>query len=80
MGKTPLKKRIKNKIKNNKELTEGERIRENLKYEIAEELGLLEKVKKGGWGLLSSEESGRIGGLMTEKKKELHLPKNELID
>lgn len=80
MGKTPLKKRIKNKIKNNKELTEGERIRENLKYEIAEELGLLEKVKRGGWGFLSSEESGRIGGLMTEKKKELKLPKNELID
>jgi small acid-soluble spore protein F (minor alpha/beta-type SASP) len=40
-----------------------------MKYEIAEELGLLEKVKKLGWGGLTAKETGRIGGLMTVRKK-----------
>jgi len=40
-----------------------------LKYEIAEELGLLDKVKEGGWKSLSAKESGRIGGLMTKRKR-----------
>lgn len=43
---------------------------EQLKYEIAEELGLLDKVMSEGWKSLSSKETGRIGGLMTKKKKE----------
>lgn len=40
-----------------------------LKMEIAEELGLLDKVDQVGWGGLTAKESGRIGGLMTAKKK-----------
>jgi hypothetical protein len=40
-----------------------------LKYEIAEELGLMEKVNKLGWGGLTARETGRIGGIMTSKKK-----------
>ena len=40
MGKTPLKKVIRSKIKNNKTLTESEKMRETVKYEIASELGL----------------------------------------
>ena len=44
---------------------------EQLKYEIAEELGLLDRVMSGGWKSLSAKETGRIGGLMTKKKKEL---------
>lgn len=43
---------------------------DRLKYEIAEELGLLEKVKEQGWKSLSAKETGRIGGLMTKKKRE----------
>lgn len=43
---------------------------EQLKYEIAEELGLLDKVLADGWKALSSKETGRIGGLMTKRKKE----------
>ena len=35
---------------------------DRMKYEIAEELGLLEKVRKGGWKALSSRETGQIGG------------------
>ena len=38
-----------------------------LKYEIAEELGLLDKVLEDGWKALSSKETGRIGGLITRK-------------
>ncbi|AJA47737.1 small acid-soluble spore protein alpha/beta type [Clostridium pasteurianum DSM 525 = ATCC 6013] len=76
MGKTPLKKVIKAKLKSNRELTEMEKLREKIKYEIAEELGLSEKIDKLGWSGLTAEETGRIGGIMTKRKKELHLPKN----
>lgn len=79
MGKTPLKKVIKAKIKSKRELTELEKMREKLKYEIAEELGLSDKIKEGGWGALTAEESGRIGGVMTKKKKKMNLPKNKDI-
>ena len=77
MGKTPLKKIIKAKLRTNKELTKNEMLRETLKYEIAEELGLTEKIEACGWSGLTAEETGRIGGLMTKKKKSINLPKNE---
>lgn len=79
MGRTPLKKVIKAKIKSNRELTEIEKLREKIKYEIAEELGLKDKVDKLGWSGLTAEETGRIGGIMTKRKKELNLPKNNEI-
>ena len=43
---------------------------EKLKYEIAEELGLLDKVMEKGWKSLSSKEPGRIGGLITKKRRQ----------
>lgn len=79
MGKTPLKKVIKAKLKSNKELTEIEKVREKIKYEIADELGLRDKVDKYGWSSLTAEETGRIGGIMTKRKKDMHLPKNKEI-
>lgn len=79
MSKTPLKKIIKSKLKSNKELTPEELLREKIKYEIAEELGLKDKVEALGWGGLSAEETGRIGGIMTKRKKELHIPSNDEI-
>lgn len=79
MSKTPLKKLIKSKIKSNKELSTEEALREKLKYEIAEELGLRDKVDEYGWGGLTSEETGRIGGIMTKKKRELKIPTNDEI-
>lgn len=79
MGKTPLKKVIKAKVKLNKELSEMEKVREGLKYEIANELGLSEKVNSFGWSSLTAEETGRIGGLMTRRKKQLNIPKNSEI-
>ena len=42
---------------------------EQLKFEIAQELGLLDKVLGGGWKTLTAKETGRIGGLMAKKKK-----------
>ncbi len=47
-----------------------------LKYEIARELGLDDKIRNGGWKSLSSKESGRIGGLMANRKKQMN-KKNE---
>ena len=44
---------------------------DRMKYEIAEELGLLEKVREEGWKALSAKDTGRIGGLMTKRKREL---------
>lgn len=38
-----------------------------LKVKIAQELGLLDKVRQVGWGNLTSAESGRIGGWMTRR-------------
>ncbi|MGI6019592.1 MAG: small, acid-soluble spore protein, alpha/beta type [Marvinbryantia sp.] len=43
---------------------------EKIKYEIAEELGLLDRVMTSGWKSLSAKETGRIGGLMTKRKRE----------
>lgn len=77
MGKTPLKKVIKAKLRTNKELTKNETLRETLKYEIAEELGLIDKIESDGWSGLTAEETGRIGGLMTKRKKSINLPKNK---
>lgn len=44
---------------------------EMLKFEIATELGLGDKVIAGGWRSLTAKESGRIGGLITKRKREL---------
>ena len=55
-----------NKIIKLEELTKEEK----LKYEIAEELGLLDQVLNDGWKSLSSKETGRIGGLLARKKRE----------
>ena len=41
--------------------------RGKMKYEIAEELGLLDRVLAEGWKGLTSKETGRIGGLVTKR-------------
>lgn len=42
---------------------------EMAKYEVAAELGLLDKVLEHGWKSLTSKETGRIGGMVTKRKK-----------
>lgn len=53
------------------ELTEAEK----MKYEVAEELGLLDKVLQEGWRSLTSKETGKIGGLVTKKRREMRVEK-----
>jgi hypothetical protein len=48
---------------------------EAAKYEIASELGYLDKVMESGWKSLTAKESGRIGGIMTKRKRELQQKK-----
>ena len=69
-----------NSQNNNKMVVPGaKQAIERMKYEIAQELGLSEKVNALGWGGLTAEETGRIGGIMTKRKKELKLPTNDEI-
>ena len=42
---------------------------ESMKLEIAAEIGVYDKVLEGGWRSLSAKESGRIGCLMTKRRK-----------
>lgn len=42
---------------------------ERMKYEIAEELGILDQVLESGWRSLSAKETGRVGGIMTSRRK-----------
>ncbi len=44
---------------------------EKMKYEIAEELGLLDKVMTEGWRSLSSKETGKIGGLVSKRRRDV---------
>ena len=53
-----------------KELTAEQKKALAMKYEIAEELGLLEKVQKVGWKGLTSRESGKIGRIMGKRKRQ----------
>ena len=62
------------KEKEVKDYLEGKLTREEeMKYEIARELGGLDQVLQNGWKSLSAKETGRIGGLMTRKKKEMKI-------
>ena len=41
------------------------------KLKIAEELGLLDRVMQDGWKSLTSKETGRIGGMVTGRRREI---------
>lgn len=42
---------------------------EKIKLEVAEELGLLDKILSEGWGALNATEAGRIGGKVAGRLK-----------
>lgn len=42
---------------------------ERMKYEVAKELGLYDKVLKEGWRSLSAKETGRIGGIVSRRSR-----------
>lgn len=51
---------------------------EVVKYEIADELGLLDRVLETGWKSLSARETGKIGGIMAGRNKKTENPINLL--
>lgn len=51
---------------------------EKLKYEIAEELGLLDRVLKDGWKSLTAKETGRVGGILAKRRKSQGIKKEEV--
>ena len=57
----------KNNSKKDKPLTDND----IMKYEIASELGLIDKVSEKGWAGLTAKEAGRIGGILTARKKKM---------
>ncbi|MCI8633185.1 MAG: small, acid-soluble spore protein, alpha/beta type [Lachnospiraceae bacterium] len=59
----------KRKIPQTQKEVEGLRPQEKMKYEIAQELGLFEKVQAVGWKGLTAKETGRIGGLLAKRKR-----------
>ncbi len=65
----------KNRDKNKK--LKIETIEDKWKYEIASEMGLLDKVIENGWGALTAKETGRIGGMITVRKKKMKKNNNE---
>jgi len=48
-----------------------------MKYEIAAELGLADKIEQGGWKSLTARESGKIGGLLAKKRKDMRRKSEE---
>lgn len=70
--------RIMKKEKMNKEkLFDALSLEDRMKLEVAEELGLLEKIKAGGWKALTAKETGQIGGKVANKKRAYNKLKNE---
>ena len=37
-------------------------------FEVATELGIYDKVLEKGWGSLTAEETGRVGGMLRKRK------------
>lgn len=64
----PKEKKEKPKILNMEDVKQLSK-EEQMKYEIAEEIGVVDKVFESGWRSLSSKESGRIGGILANRKK-----------
>lgn len=46
---------------------QAEAAMDDFKYEVAAELGLLDKIKSVGWGEMTTREAGAIGGHMVRK-------------
>ena len=57
---------MKNKSKKKKLLTE----KDQMKMEIARELGVWEQIEQHGWESLSNAACGRIGGIMSKRLRE----------
>ena len=56
--------------KKREKMTPRELELEIMKMEIAEELGLSDKVKEAGWQNLTAREAGKVGGIMSRRLRE----------
>ncbi|MPN63183.1 hypothetical protein SDC9_210938 [bioreactor metagenome] len=45
---------------------------DDLKIEIAKEMGIWDIVERDGWSGLSAVDSGRLGGIFSRRNKELY--------
>ena len=54
-----------------------EKKQDMLKFEVASELGLADKVLQFGWKSLTAKETGKIGGLVSKRKKSIPEAKPE---
>lgn len=54
-----------------------EKIEDIIKNQVIAELGLSEKVKKLGWKSLTAKETGRIGGIVSKRKKLYNMAKSQ---
>ncbi|MTI95001.1 MAG: alpha/beta-type small acid-soluble spore protein [Firmicutes bacterium] len=48
-------------------LPEAEQAMDKFKYEVAQELGLADKVSAVGWADMTTRECGMVGGMMVKK-------------
>ena len=66
------RKGVQNKMAKQKKIDLGHMTEEEkMKYEIEGELGLLDRVLNDGWRSLTAKETGRIGGLVTRRKRQM---------
>ena len=49
---------------------------DRMKFEIASELGISEKVRSSGWSTMTSADCGRVGGQMVRKMIEQYESNN----
>lgn len=46
---------------------EAEQVMDQFKHEVADELGLADKIAHQGWGEMTTRECGKVGGTMVKK-------------
>lgn len=50
---------------------EAEQVMDRFKHEVADELGLADKIALQGWGEMTTRECGKVGGTMVKKMIEM---------
>jgi len=56
--------------KKKKALPKPKTAKDRMKLSIIKQLGLLEKVRHNGWGALSAQECGQVGGMLSRRLKQ----------
>lgn len=59
-------------------MTPWEKELEKMKFEVAEELGLTDKIKEQGWENLTARETGKVGGILSRRLRKDEDKKSDL--